>query len=75
MADKTSYLVEVYDTSWSPYTDDPEDNWTVVNQETYKTFAEAEEAALSSRGIWRSVRIRKLESTQVAFYQDGVAVE
>lgn len=77
MADRTSYVVEVYDPSylnvWS--TDDPENAWSVTDNKVHDTFADAEEVAKSYTGVYRSVRIRKHVYTDVALYQDGVPVE
>ena len=77
MADKTSYTVEVYDPqyTWGLDNVDPEENWVHhIGPNRHNTFAEAEEAAKSVTGVYRSVRIRKHVWSEVALYQDGVSV-
>lgn len=74
MSDKTTYTVEVYDPEWN-YGGDPEDNWRHSCQEAFDTFSQAENAAKTVTGTYRSVRIKKHVWSEVALYQDGVVVE
>ncbi len=74
MSDKTSYTVEMYDPPYSWGAEDPEENWSSTGV-ALDTFTEAQEAAKKYTGVYRSVRIKKHVWSEVALYQDGVAVE